>query len=78
MINGLTQHEETVQTLEEIKAEKHIVLRVDLMILPILTITFFLASLAGIDLLELHISHYVGVLNDHRTVAMSQMPTPRA
>lgn len=74
----MAQHEETVQTPEEIKAEKHLVQKVDLMILPILTIIFFLASLVYIDLLELYISHYVGVLDDHRIVATSQMPTPRA
>jgi hypothetical protein len=67
MTNGLAQREEAVQTPEEIKAEKRFVLKVDLINLPILIV-----------MLELYISHYVGVLNDHRTVATSQMPTPRA
>jgi hypothetical protein len=43
MTNDLAQHEETVQTLEEIKAEKRLVLKVDLMIPPILIITFGIA-----------------------------------
>ena len=52
-VNGLAQHEESVKTLEEIKAEKRFVLKVDLMILPILIIMFFLASLVRTGLLEL-------------------------
>ena len=43
--NGLAAHTEAFQTREEIKAEKHFVLKVDLMILPLLVLSVFLASL---------------------------------
>ena len=43
--NGLAQHMENPQTAEEIKAEKRFVLKVDLMILPLLVLSVFLASL---------------------------------
>ena len=50
LLNGLAQHEEAVKTPEEIKAEKRFVLKVDLMILPILILMFFLASLVRTDI----------------------------
>jgi len=43
--NGLAPHMETEHTAEEIKAEKRFVLKVDLMILPLLVLSVFLASL---------------------------------
>jgi hypothetical protein len=44
-VNGLAQHEEIFLTAEEIKAERKFVLKIDLLILPLLIIMFFLASL---------------------------------
>jgi len=43
--NGLAAHMESFQTPEEIKAEKAFVLKVDLIILPLLVLSVFLASL---------------------------------
>jgi hypothetical protein len=43
--NGLALHQETPKTPEEERAERLFVLKIDLLILPLLTITFFLASL---------------------------------
>ena len=63
MLSGLAQHEESVKTPEEIRAEKRFVLKVDLMILPILIIMFFLASLVRTDSLELDLC---GVINKLR------------
>jgi hypothetical protein len=61
-MNGLAHHEESVKTSEEIKAEKRFVLKVDLMILPILILVFFLASFICIELSELDACHFISVL----------------
>jgi hypothetical protein len=45
--NGLAQHEEIFLTPEEIKAERRFVRKIDFLILPLLTIMFFLASLVS-------------------------------
>lgn len=47
MSNGLTTHEETVLTPEERMAEKKFIRKVDLTILPLITIMYFLASLVS-------------------------------
>ena len=43
--NGLAQHLETARTPEDIRVERRYLLKVDFMILPILALTLFLASL---------------------------------
>ncbi len=43
--SGLAAHTETFQTTEEKQAERRFVLKVDLMILPLLVLSVFLASL---------------------------------
>lgn len=45
--SGLTPHLETTKTAEEIRAEKHLVMKIDLMILPLLSLSLFLASLVS-------------------------------
>jgi hypothetical protein len=47
LLNGLALHEEVPRTPEEEKAEKRFVLKIDLLILPLLIIMFFLASLVS-------------------------------
>ena len=45
--SGLTPHLETTKTAEEIRAEKRVVMKIDLMILPLLSLSLFLASLVS-------------------------------
>jgi hypothetical protein len=46
--NGLSQHQESEKSPEEIRAERRFVLKIDLTILPLLSLTLFLASLVRI------------------------------
>lgn len=45
--SGLTAHLETSKTPEEIRAEKRLVMKIDLLILPMLALSLFLASLVS-------------------------------
>jgi hypothetical protein len=52
LLNGLALHEEVPRTPEEGAAERRFVLKIDFLILPLLIIMFFLASLVRHALLE--------------------------
>lgn len=45
--SGLTIHLETSKAPEEIRAEKRLVMKIDLLILPMLSLSLFLASLVS-------------------------------
>jgi len=52
LLNGLALHEEVPRTPEEEAAERRFVLKIDFLILPLLIIMFFLASLVRQSSLE--------------------------
>jgi hypothetical protein len=45
LLNGLALHQESPKTTEEERAERRFVLKIDLLILPLLIMTLFFASL---------------------------------
>jgi hypothetical protein len=57
LVNGLALHEEVPRTPEEETAERRFVLKIDFLILPLLIIMYFLASLvrqSSLEALNLH------------------------
>lgn len=45
--NGLLMHEEVQLSQDEIRAERRLVWKIDLIILPLLSLMYFLASMVG-------------------------------
>jgi hypothetical protein len=45
--NGLLMHEQVQLSQDEIRAERHLVWKADLLILPLLSLMYFLASMVG-------------------------------